>query len=68
MEQANTKLGSPRRDLCEDQDEFWYVLAGEFIVEVGSDRYQAQPGTAHNDVAIYRGFRSELVGPPLSLK
>jgi mannose-6-phosphate isomerase-like protein (cupin superfamily) len=44
MEQANTKPGGPPRHLHYDQDEFWYVLAGEYVVEVGSERYQAQPG------------------------
>jgi len=44
MEQANAKPGGPPRHLHHDQDEFWYVLAGEYVFEVGSDQYRAQLG------------------------
>jgi mannose-6-phosphate isomerase-like protein (cupin superfamily) len=44
MEQANTKPGGPPRHLHHNRDEFWYVLAGEYVIEVGSDQYRAQPG------------------------
>jgi mannose-6-phosphate isomerase-like protein (cupin superfamily) len=44
MEQANTKPGGPPRHLHYDQDEFWYVLAGEYVFEVGSDQYRVQAG------------------------
>jgi mannose-6-phosphate isomerase-like protein (cupin superfamily) len=112
IEQANTKPGGPPRHLHYDQDEFWYVLAGQYVVEVGSDRYHAEAGDCilgprnipHawafvgespgrlliaftpagkmqewferdrkkseyvNDAALYRAFRMELVGAPLSLQ
>lgn len=44
MEQHSTQPGGPPLHLHHDQDEFWYVLAGEYIVQVGSDRYRAQTG------------------------
>jgi mannose-6-phosphate isomerase-like protein (cupin superfamily) len=44
MEQANTKPGGPPRHLHHHEDEFWYVLAGEYVIEVGSDQYRAQSG------------------------
>jgi mannose-6-phosphate isomerase-like protein (cupin superfamily) len=44
MEQANTKPGGPPRHLHYDQDEFWYVLAGEYVFEVGSDQYRVEAG------------------------
>ncbi len=27
-----------------NQDEWWYVIKGEYIVEVGSERFRLQPG------------------------
>ena len=36
--------GGPARHLHYDQDEWFYALEGEFIVEVGSARFQLRPG------------------------
>ncbi len=36
--------GGPARHLHFDQDEWFYVLEGEFIIEVGQDRYNMHPG------------------------
>ena len=36
--------GGPARHLHYDQDEWFYVLEGEFVIEVGSERYTLQPG------------------------
>lgn len=44
IEHFNTKPGGPPRHLHYAQDEFWYVLAGEYIVEIGSKRYHAHAG------------------------
>jgi mannose-6-phosphate isomerase-like protein (cupin superfamily) len=44
IEHFNTKPGGPPRHLHYTQDEFWYVLAGEYIVEIGSDRYHVHAG------------------------
>jgi mannose-6-phosphate isomerase-like protein (cupin superfamily) len=44
MEQANTKPGGPPLHLHHNEDEFWYVLARDYVIEVGSDQYRAQPG------------------------
>jgi mannose-6-phosphate isomerase-like protein (cupin superfamily) len=40
MEKSNWSPGGPH--LHHDQDESWYVLAGDYVVELGSDRYRAQ--------------------------
>jgi len=44
MEQANTVKGGPPRHLHQDQDELWYVLAGDYVVEIGSERHLLKPG------------------------
>jgi len=44
MEQSNASPGGPPRHLHREQDEFWYVAAGEYVLEVGSDRFQARTG------------------------
>ena len=36
--------GGPARHLHYDQDEWFYALEGEFIVEVGAQRFTLQPG------------------------
>jgi quercetin dioxygenase-like cupin family protein len=36
--------GGPARHLHTDQDEWFYAVEGEFIIEVGQDRFQLQPG------------------------
>ena len=36
--------GGPARHLHYDQDEWFYVLEGEFLFEIGSEQMQLQPG------------------------
>ena len=36
--------GGPARHLHYDQDEWFYAVEGEFILEVGQKRFQLQPG------------------------
>ena len=36
--------GGPARHLHYDQDEWFYALEGEFLFEVGSERFRLQPG------------------------
>jgi quercetin dioxygenase-like cupin family protein len=36
--------GGPARHLHYDQDEWFYALEGEFLIEVGADRYTLRPG------------------------
>jgi mannose-6-phosphate isomerase-like protein (cupin superfamily) len=36
--------GGPARHLHYDQDEWFYAVEGDFIVEVGQERFQLQPG------------------------
>ena len=44
MEQANSVKGGPPRHLHHEQDELWYVLAGDYVVEIGSERHLLKPG------------------------
>lgn len=44
IEQANTVKGGPPRHLHHAQDEVWYVLAGDYVVEIGSERFPLHPG------------------------
>jgi quercetin dioxygenase-like cupin family protein len=44
MEQANQKKGGPPRHRHFSQDELFYVLEGEYVVEVGSERFHLQAG------------------------
>ena len=44
IEQANSVKGGPPRHLHHEQDEIWYVLAGDYVVEIGSERHQLKPG------------------------
>jgi mannose-6-phosphate isomerase-like protein (cupin superfamily) len=43
-QQAHAQRGGPRRHLHFDVDEWWYCLAGEYVVEVGGKRYPLQKG------------------------
>ena len=36
--------GGPARHLHHNQDEWFYALEGEFILEIGSERYNLHPG------------------------
>lgn len=38
--------GGPARHLHYDQDEWWYILEGEFILEIGNERFHARPGNS----------------------
>ena len=38
--------GGPARHLHYDQDEWFYVVAGEFLMEVGNERFALHPGDA----------------------
>jgi len=44
MEQANSKKGGPTRHRHFSQDELFYVMEGEYIVEVGSERFHLKAG------------------------
>lgn len=44
MEQSNQRKGGPPRHLHHDVDELFYSLEGEYIVEVGSERFHLKPG------------------------
>src|SRR5215216_4783840 len=36
--------GEPGRHLHHEQDEWFYVLEGEYVIEVGEERYEPGPG------------------------
>lgn len=44
MEHANRKKGGPSRHLHHNEDEWFYVIEGEYIAEVGSQRFHLKPG------------------------
>jgi mannose-6-phosphate isomerase-like protein (cupin superfamily) len=44
MENHQTKMGGPPRHLHFDQEEFFYVLEGRYVFEVGNERFEVGPG------------------------
>jgi mannose-6-phosphate isomerase-like protein (cupin superfamily) len=44
MEHTNVKKGGPPRHVHHHEDEWFYVLEGEYVAEIGSDRFQLKPG------------------------
>ena len=44
MEHASRKKGGPPRHLHHNEDEWFYVIEGEYIAEIGSERFQLKPG------------------------
>jgi mannose-6-phosphate isomerase-like protein (cupin superfamily) len=36
--------GGPVRHLHHEQEEWWYVVEGEYVIEVGQERYELGPG------------------------
>jgi mannose-6-phosphate isomerase-like protein (cupin superfamily) len=44
LEQLNQKIGGPPRHLHYTQDEFWYVLEGEYLFEIGTERFHLKAG------------------------
>ena len=44
MENSMTKKGGPPRHLHHGQDEWFYAVQGEFVFEIGSERFRLAPG------------------------
>jgi mannose-6-phosphate isomerase-like protein (cupin superfamily) len=44
MEHANRTKGGPVRHVHHHEEEWFYALDGEYIVEVGSERFRLKPG------------------------
>jgi quercetin dioxygenase-like cupin family protein len=44
MEHQSHEKGGPPRHLHHNEDEWFYVVEGEYIAEIGSDRFQLKPG------------------------
>jgi quercetin dioxygenase-like cupin family protein len=44
IENTNRAKGGPARHLHVDQDELFYVLEGDYLIEVGQERFNLKPG------------------------
>lgn len=44
FESSRIKKGGPPLHFHYDQDEWWYVLQGEFLIKIGEETYHAKPG------------------------
>lgn len=44
MENTSTRKGGPPRHLHHNQDEWFYVIRGEYIIEIGSERLTLSEG------------------------
>ncbi len=44
VENGNSRPGGPPRHLHHTQEEWFYVLEGEYVIEVGESSYQLHPG------------------------
>jgi quercetin dioxygenase-like cupin family protein len=44
MENTSTRKGGPPRHLHHSQDEWFYVIRGEYIIEIGSERFTLSDG------------------------
>jgi quercetin 2,3-dioxygenase len=44
LEQANAYRGGPPRHIHHDQDEWFYVIEGEYTVEIGGQPHRLGPG------------------------
>jgi quercetin dioxygenase-like cupin family protein len=44
LEQTNSRVGGPPRHVHHAQEEWFYVLEGEYIIEVGDTAYQLSAG------------------------
>ncbi len=44
MEHTNRKKGGPPRHLHHNEDEWFYVIEGDYIIEIASDRFQLKAG------------------------
>ncbi len=44
MEHTSPKKGGPPRHLHHNEDEWFYVIEGDYIAEIGSDRFRLKPG------------------------
>jgi mannose-6-phosphate isomerase-like protein (cupin superfamily) len=44
MENLNQTKGGPPRHLHHDQEEWFYAMAGEYLLEIGNERFDLGPG------------------------
>jgi len=57
VELVHHTMGGPPRHLHRDQDEAFYVVEGEYIVEVGQERFRLRPGDS-----AFSAWRATCVG------
>ena len=50
---AHHAKGGPPRHLHRDQDEWFHVLEGKYVVEIGDERYLLGPGDLASDRVAY---------------
>jgi quercetin dioxygenase-like cupin family protein len=65
MENMLTRKGGPPRHLHHEQDEWFYVMQGEFVFEIGSQRFTLGPGDSilgPREIAHAYAFVSEPPG------
>lgn len=75
LENAFRARGGPLRHLHHAQDEWFYALEGEFVIEIGDQRVTLRPGDSvlgprmpSQDPALWRAHGMEAVGPPLAVE
>ena len=44
MEHLSRKKGGPPRHLHHNEDEWFYAIEGEYVLEIGSERFRLKPG------------------------
>jgi mannose-6-phosphate isomerase-like protein (cupin superfamily) len=54
MEQSNHKKGGPPKHLHYGEEEYFYVIEGNYVVEVGTERFELAPGTPYSRHARFR--------------
>ncbi|HEV2357080.1 MAG TPA: cupin domain-containing protein [bacterium] len=65
MEVTNRKKGGPSRHLHHNEDEWFYLIEGEYIVEVGEKFFRLRPGDsilAHREVPHAWAFVGDAQG------
>ena len=68
IENTNRAKGGPARHLHVAQDELFYVLEGEYLIEVGQERLNLKPGDSLRVYAVTeRGLERSLAFGPCPL-
>jgi len=73
IENTNDAKGGPPRHLHHEQEEWFYVVDGEYVAEVGEERYRLGPGDSvfaprEELRRLFRSHGMEVAGPPLEVE